>query len=97
MNYEGRRFGVPYWYEGKVCRVSRDGRWLHVYAEDLSRELAVHPVTWNRKDSFCEDQYADVEPVELPTAPITTVITQVKPPELKLGFEKFDFEGRLSR
>ena len=95
VNYEGRRFGVPYWYEGKTCRVSRDGRWLHVYAEDLSRELAVHPVTWSRKDSFCEDQYADVEPIELPTAPITTVITQTKPPEFKLGFEKFDFEGRL--
>lgn len=37
--------------------------------DDLPRELAVHPVTWSRKDSFCEDQYADVQPVELPTAP----------------------------
>ena len=93
--YEGRRFGVPYWYPGKTCRVSRDGDFIHVYADDLSRELAVHPVTWSRKDSFCADQYADVQPVELPTAPVTTVIAQLEPPNAKPGFDKFDFEGRL--
>lgn len=95
VSYEGRRFGVPYWYSGKTCRVSRDGELLHVYSEDLSRELAVHPVTWSRKDSFCEDQYADVQPVELPTAPVATVIAQLEPPKGKPGFDKFDFEGRL--
>lgn len=26
VSYEGRRFGVPYWYPGKTCRVSREGR-----------------------------------------------------------------------
>ena len=95
VSYEGRRFGVPYWYSGKTCRVSRDGEWIHVYADDLSRELAVHPVTWGRKDSFCADQYADVQPVELPTAPVATVIAQIEPPKGKPGFDKFDFEGRL--
>ena len=95
VSYEGRRFGVPYWYSGKACRVSRDGEWIHIYADDLSRELAVHPVTWSRKDSFCADQYADVQPVELPTAPVTTVIAQLEPPKGKPGFDKFDFEGRL--
>ena len=92
VSYEGRRYGVPYWYPGKTCRVSRDGDWIHVYADDLSRELAVHPVTWSRKDSFCTDQYADVQPVELPTAPVTTVIAQLEPPKGKPGFDKFDFE-----
>ena len=95
VSYEGRRFGVPYWYSGKACRVSRDGEWLHVYSDDLSRELAAHPVTWGRKDSFCEDQYADVQPAELPTSPVTTVIARLEPPKGKPGFDKFDFEGRL--
>ncbi|MBQ9042216.1 MAG: IS21 family transposase [Eggerthellaceae bacterium] len=95
VSFEGRRFGVPYWYPGKTCRVSRDGELLHIYSDDLSRELAVHPVTWSRKDSFCDDQYADIQPVELPTAPVTTVIAQLEPPKGKPGFEKFDFEGRL--
>lgn len=67
----------------------------HIYSEDLSRELAAHPVTWSRRDSFCEDQYADAQPVELPTAPVATVIAQLEPPKGKPGFEKFDFEGRL--
>ncbi|MDD6739852.1 MAG: IS21 family transposase, partial [Coriobacteriaceae bacterium] len=25
VSYEGRRFGVPYWYTGSFCRVNRDG------------------------------------------------------------------------
>ena len=74
VSCEGRRCGVPYWHPGKSCRVNRDGEWLRIYAEDLSRELAAHPVTWSRKDSFCEDQYADVQSVELPTAPVTATV-----------------------
>ena len=96
VSYEGRRFGVPYWYPGKSCRVNRDGEWLHIYAEDLSRELAAHPVTWSRKDSFCEDQYADVQPVELPTAPVTATTARLEPPKGNPSFEKFDFGRRLS-
>lgn len=95
VNYEGRRFGVPYWYTGKTCRVSREGAWLHIYSDDLSRELAVHPVTWSRKDSFCEDQYADIEPIELPSAPVTATIARLEPPAGEPTFEKFDFERRL--
>lgn len=96
VNYEGRRFGVPYWYPGKSCRVNREGNWIHIYSEDLSRELVVHPVTWSRKDSFCEDQYADVQPMELPTAPVTATIAQIEPPEGNPSFEKFNFERRLN-
>lgn len=33
--------------------------------------------------------------IELPTAPVATVIAQLEPPKGKPGFEKFDFEGRL--
>lgn len=95
VSYEGRRFGVPYWYPGKACRVGRDGELIRIYSDDLSHELAVHPVTWSRKDSFCADQYADVQPVELPTAPVTAAIARLEPPKGKPGFDKFDFEGRL--
>lgn len=95
VSYEGRRFGVPYWYSGKVCRVGRDGELIHIYSDDLSRELAAHPVTWSRKDSFCADQYADAQPVELPTAPVAAAIARLEPPKGKPGFDKFDFERRL--
>ncbi len=95
VSYEGRRFGVPYWYPERACRVNRDGGLLHIYSDDLTRELAVHPVTWGRKDSFCEDQYADAQPYELPSAPVTTTVVQMEPPKPKRAFDRFDFEGRL--
>ena len=95
VNYEGRRFGVPYWYSGQTCRVSREGAYLHIYSDDLSQELTAHEVTWSRRDSFCEDQYADGQPEELPTAPVTTVMAQLEPPKGDEGFAKFDFERGL--
>lgn len=95
INYEGRRFGVPCWYVGQICRVSREGSILHLYSEDLSQELAVHAVTWSRRDSFCNDQYVDLQPQELPTAPVTTAIVQLEPPRVKPAFAKFDFEGMI--
>lgn len=95
VSYEGRRFGVPYWYAGRDCRVNREGEVLHVYSDDLSRELAAHPVTWGRRDSFCEDQYADAQPAEAPTAPVRTTVTRIQPPEGNPLLSRFDFEGRL--
>lgn len=95
VSFEERRFGVPYWYPKKTCRVSRDKDLVHIYSDDLSRELAQHLVTWSRKDSYCADQYADIQPVEFPTAPITTTISQIECPKEKPGFEKFNFAGRL--
>lgn len=96
VSFEGRRFGVPYWYSDKLCRVSRDGAWVHIYSIDLDKELVAHEVTWSYKDSFCENQYADIEPVELPTSPVTTVINQIEPPQKNSSFDKFDFERWLT-
>ena len=90
--YEGRRFGVPYWYEGRVCRVSREGRYLHACSDDMARELAVHEVTLSRVDSVCEGQWSDSQPEELPTQPVTTEIAQVGHGLGKAAFAKFDFE-----
>lgn len=93
MSYEGRRFGVPYWYDRHECRVCRDGRYLHVYSDDLSRELTAHEVTWSRKDSWCEGQWADnAQPFEGPSQPVATTILQVEPEPENVAFAKFDFE-----
>ena len=94
VTYEGRRFGVPYWHEGRDVRVSREGGYLHIYNDDLTRELAVHPVTWSRRDSVCEGQWADAEPLELPTQPVTIYVRAVGRPA-NPAFDKFDFAGRL--
>lgn len=52
INYEGRRFGVPYSYQHKVVRVRRIGSFLYIYSEDLKQRLAVHDVTWSKRDSY---------------------------------------------
>ena len=95
VSYEGRRFGVPYWYAEKTCRVSRVDGYLHIYSDDLSRELVAHPVTWSRKDAFCEDQYADMQPEEHPTARVATTIRQVAPAEGNPALAKFSFGEAL--
>ena len=57
----------------------------------MEQVLAVHDVTWDRRDSFCEDQYTIEQPEELPTSPIKEKLYQLKVPESKTGFEKFNF------
>ena len=93
VNYEGRRFGVPYWYNGKTCRVSRQDFTLYIYSSDLTRKLAEHNVTWNRRDAFCEDQYASEQPEEFPTAPITVRMHQTQTD--KTPFTGFNFDREV--
>lgn len=92
VNYEGRRFGVPYSYIGATARIMRAGDTLNIYSSDLKRLLTTHNVTWSRKDSFCEGQYESLpQPEEFPSAPIRTQIQQLPAPSSKLSFAKFDF------
>ena len=91
VSYEGRRFGVPYWYPGRSCRVSREGRCPRTCSDGLPRELAAREAAWSRRDSFCEGQYADGRPEELPSVPVTVRIAQTGPPARDDGFAKFDF------
>ena len=91
VNYEGRRFGVPYTYINKTCRVMRKDFYLYIYDSDLTQQIAVHNVTWSRKDSYTPDQYLIAEPEELPTAPVRAVLTQKEEKVPAQGFEKFDF------
>ncbi|MGN0363407.1 MAG: hypothetical protein ACI4ET_11260 [Bilifractor sp.] len=95
VNYEGRRFGVPYWYTKKICRVRRDRFTLYIYSEDLSKLLTEHNVTWSRQDSFCKDQYLKDQPEEFPTMPVKSRIFQIEPPKKASGFEKFNFKEGL--
>ena len=94
VNYEGRRFGVPYKYAGRTVRVCRKGDTLYVYTPDMKELLVTHPVTWSRKDRYCRDQFPDAPALEeYPTAPVKTSIRQLaKPDDLSAGFEKFNFE-----
>lgn len=91
VSFEGRRLGVPYWYEGQECRVCREGRYLHIYDLSLTRELACHEVTWSRRDAWCEGQWSDSQPEELPSQPPATTLAQVEPPAHDPAFAKFDF------
>ena len=93
VNYEGRRFGVPYSYSGAMARVCRSGDTLYIYSVDLRTLLATHDVTWSRKDSFCEGQYEDlIQPEEYPTMPVKTQIRQIPKTTSGLSFAKFDFD-----
>lgn len=94
ISYENRRFGVPFSYTEKVARVKRVDDKLYIYSSDMSRLLTTHPITWERHDSFCKDQYEKRQPEELPTAPIRTTIKQLAPVAASpsLSFEKFNFD-----
>ena len=98
VSFEGHRYGVPYWYVRRECRVSREGRVVHIYSDDLSRELVAHAAGAGA-DSWCEGQWetSPAQPEELPTQPVGTVVEQIAPPRTKPGFERFDFvrEGRM--
>lgn len=92
VNYEGRRFGVPYWYTRHTCRVKRDGDTIFIYDDDLSKILTTHDVTWSRRDRYCRDQYTRKLPEETPSMPVKTLIRQIEAPRHDAGFSKFNFD-----
>ena len=92
INYEGRRFGVPYRYSGRSVRVCRKGDTLYIYTPDFKELLVTHEVTWSKRDRYCRDQFPDA-PEEFPTAPVKVSIKQLAEPDtLAAGFERFNFE-----
>lgn len=93
VNYEGRRFGVPFRYTGSLVRVRREDTQLYIYAADSMSLLVTHNVTWSKKDRYCKDQYANPEqPEEFPTVAIHTEIRKLPSPVSNLPFEKFNFD-----
>lgn len=95
VNYEGRRFGVPYWYQKKVCRIQRNEFTITIYDDDLSKILTTYDVTWSRQDRFCRDQYVAVQPEEHPSALVKSKLHQIGETKPASGFEKFNFEEGL--
>ena len=95
VTYEGRRFGVPYWYTEKTCRVKRDGYVLYIYDLNMTKTLTTHDVTWSRKDSTCRDQYVTLQPEEVPSVPVKVKISQMSPPSYAQEFSRFNYEEGL--
>lgn len=95
VNYEGRRFGVPFRYAGREVRVCRKQETLHIYSADFAELLVTHEIDWSKRDQYCLGQFAESEvPEELPTAPITTRVKMLAGPDTsELGFDKFNFDG----
>lgn len=91
VSFEGRRFGVPYRYTQKVCRVARIDFTLYIYSDDMRQLLTKHNVTWSRRDSFCRDQYKP-QPEEFPTAPVTVHMHQNAPVPHDSAFDRFNFD-----
>lgn len=96
VTFEGRRFGVPYWYHKRVCRVGRKDYTLYIYSDDMKQKLAEHDVTWSRRDSFCKDQFCvKKQPEEHPTAPVTTVMHQTTPKATGKSLDGFNFDKEV--
>lgn len=96
VNYEGRRFGVPFHYRGATARIMRQDDLIYIYSSDLKQLLTTHDVTWSKRDRFYADQYASPnQPEEFPTAPVKTAITMPPEPETSLSFEKFNFDKEV--
>ncbi|MGN1253812.1 MAG: IS21 family transposase [Prevotella sp.] len=95
VNYEGRRFGVPYRYTNGICRVQRQDFTLYIYSDDLRHLLVKHDVTWSRKDSYCKDQYVE-QPEEFPSMPVRVTMTQ-KVPAHNSAFDRFNFDKEVKR
>ena len=96
VNYEGRRFGVPFSYHGSTARIMRKDDMIYIYSSDLKQQLTTHDVTWSKRDRFCKDQYTAMEqPEEFPSMPVKTEITRLPEPEPSLSFEKFNFDKEV--
>ena len=96
VNYEGRRFGVPYSYRESSARVMRAGEMLYVYSLALRFLLATHEVTWSKRDKYCPDQFLETaQPEEFPTAPVKTTAKMLEAPNPGLSFEKFNFDREV--
>lgn len=96
VNYEGRRFGVPYYYTRKLVRIMRQDDKVFIYSDDFKELILTHDVTWSKHDSFCKDQYATkAQPEEHPSTPVTAKLKLSAPPKEHDSFAKFDFSKEV--
>jgi len=96
VNYEGRRFGVPYHYTGSTARIMRKDDMIYIYSADMKQLLTTHDVTWSKRDQFCTEQYVELnQPEEFPTMPVKSEIVGLPEPKPSLSFEKFNFDKEV--
>jgi len=97
VSYEGRRFGVPCSYKSRLCRVTRQGSYLHIYAYDeMNKLLVTHNVTWSRRDSICDGQFPK-QPEEFPTEQVKVTMHELPESELDRAFDRFNFDTEDKR
>ncbi len=93
INYEGRKFGVPYSYKSRRARVMRKDGKLYVLDKDTFEELSSFDVDWSKKPKNCKGQWiipnAIEQPEEQPTMPVTVAMTQVASPVRDSRFARF--------
>ncbi len=93
VNYEGRKFGVPFSYKSRRARVMRKGEKLYVLDKDTFNELSSFDVDWSKKPKNCEGQWSifsiTEQPEEHPTMPVTVAMTQVASPVRDSRFARF--------
>ena len=96
VNYEDRRFGVPFSYHGTTACVMRKDDMICICSVDLKRQLTTHDVTWSKRDRFCKDQYATLGQLEeFPIMPVKAEIVRRPKPEPSLPFEKLNFDKEV--
>ena len=95
INYDGRRYGVPFSYTTKKVRVMRDKDLLTIMDESCSYVVVKHNVDWSYSPHYCDGQFSEEEPEELPTAKVTAYMSQIKADGNKYpSLSRFDFADK---
>ena len=95
INYDGRRYGVPFSYTKKKVRVMRDKDLLTIMDESCSYVVVKHNVDWSYSPHYCDGQFSEEEPEELPTAKVTAYMSQIKADGNKYpSLSRFDFADK---
>ena len=73
VEYEGRRFGVPYSYSERKARVMRSGSKLKILTAE-GNLVKEYPVDWSKASKSCPEQWLPVEGPSMPEEKPTTAV-----------------------
>ena len=76
VEYEGRRFGVPYSYSERKARVMRSGSKLKILTAE-GNLVKEYPVDWSKASKSCPEQWLPVEGPSMPEEKPTTAVRAV--------------------
>lgn len=95
VNFEGRRFGVPFHYRGITAKDMRKYDMIYIYSIDMKQLLISHDVSWSKRDRYCSDQYATLQLEKFLTMPVKTGIVRLPEPTPSWSFDKFNFGKKV--